>query len=113
MTAEDPIRVALVSVPTPEVGRSLARSLVETGLVACGTVVPGGTSVYAWEGEVHEQAEAILILKLPASKVSAVLEALPARHPYAVPELLFLPVVEGHAPYLDWVRRVQSVGDRA
>jgi periplasmic divalent cation tolerance protein len=25
-------------------------------------------------------------------------------HPYDVPEVLALPVTEGHAPYLQWVR---------
>ena len=28
---------------------------------------------------------------------------LPALHPYEVPELVVLPVEDGHAPYLAWV----------
>jgi periplasmic divalent cation tolerance protein len=24
-------------------------------------------------------------------------------HPYEVPEIIVLPVIAGHAPYLDWV----------
>ena len=102
------VRVALVSVPDEAAGRVLARTLVEQGLVACGTVIPGATSIYVWKGEVCEAAEAVLLLKLPASGVDALLERLPALHPYEVPELLVLPVTEGHRPYLGWVE--QSVG---
>src|SRR5207244_4432842 len=34
---------------------------------------------------------------------SALREALVALHPYEVPEVLALPVVDGHQPYLDWL----------
>jgi len=31
-------------------------------------------------------------------------ERLVALHPYELPELIAVPVTEGHRPYLDWVR---------
>jgi periplasmic divalent cation tolerance protein len=105
---DEPVHVALVSVPTAELGAGLARTLVEEGLVACGTVVPGGTSVYRWDGAIQEASEALLILKLPGSALDRLRVRIPELHPYAVPELLVLPAVDGHPPYLDWVRSVTS-----
>jgi periplasmic divalent cation tolerance protein len=97
--------VLLVTVPTPEAGADLARALVEERLAACGNVVPGIRSIYRWAGEIHDGAEALLVLKTERRLVAAVKERLPALHPYQVPELLVLAVEDGLGPYLDWIAK--------
>jgi periplasmic divalent cation tolerance protein len=66
-------------------------------------VVPGIRSIYRWAGEIHDEAEALLVLKTERRLVTAMKERLPALHPYQVPELLVLPVEDGLGPYLDWI----------
>jgi periplasmic divalent cation tolerance protein len=100
---ESSVHVVLVSVPDGPSGLALARQLVEEQLAACGTVLSGATSVYRWEGRVEVADEAVLLLKCAASSLGALLERVPALHPYDVPEILALPVVTGHPPYLAWV----------
>jgi periplasmic divalent cation tolerance protein len=95
--------VVLVTVPTPEAGADLVRALVDEGLAACGNVLPGVRSIYRWAGEIHDDAEALLLLKTERRLVPALKDRLPALHPYQVPELLVLPVEDGLAPYLAWV----------
>jgi periplasmic divalent cation tolerance protein len=95
--------VVLVTAPTVESAAEMARALVEEGLAACGNVVPGVRSIYRWAGEIHDDPEAILILKTERRLVPALKERLPALHPYQVPELLALPAEEGLAPYLAWI----------
>jgi periplasmic divalent cation tolerance protein len=97
--------VVLVTVPTPDAGADLARALVEEGLAACGNVVPGLRSIYRWAGEIHDEAEALLVLKTERRLVTAMKDRLPALHPYQVPELLVLPVEDGLGPYLDWIAK--------
>jgi periplasmic divalent cation tolerance protein len=97
--------VVVVTVPTPDAGADLARALVEEGLAACGNVVPGLRSIYRWAGEIHDEAEALLLLKTERRLVTAMKERLPALHPYQVPELLVLPVEDGLGPYLDWIAK--------
>jgi periplasmic divalent cation tolerance protein len=95
--------VAFTTAPSAEEGRRIARVLVERRLVACGTVIPGGVSVYRWRGAVEEQDEALVILKTTAERWPELAAALPELHAYEVPELLALPVVSGLGPYLRWV----------
>ena len=95
--------VVLVTAPSAETAAEVARALVEEGLAACGNVVPGLRSIYRWQGQVHDEAEALLVLKTERRLVAALKERLPALHPYQVPELLVLPVEDGLGPYLDWV----------
>jgi periplasmic divalent cation tolerance protein len=95
--------VVLVTVPTPEAGADLARALVDEGLAACGNVLPGVRSIYRWAGEIHDDAEALVLLKTERRLVPALKDRLPALHPYQVPELLVLPVEDGLTPYLAWI----------
>ena len=95
--------VGLVTGPDREQLVRLGRALVEERLIACLNVVDRVTSVYRWEGAVCEEAEALGILKTTASRSDAVEKRVRELHPYDVPEVLFLPVAAGSAPYLDWV----------
>lgn len=93
----------LVTGPDREQLVRLGRALVDERLVACLNVVDRVTSVYRWEGEVCEEAEALGILKTTAARSAAVERRIRELHPYAVPEVLFIPVAAGSPPYIDWV----------
>lgn len=60
-------------------------------------------SRYRWEGEVTQSSEYLLLVKTVAARVDSVTATIVDAHPYDVPEVLALPVVGGHRPYLDWV----------
>jgi len=100
--------VALSTVGSAADAERVARALVERRLAACVNVVPGLVSVYRWKGSVEREEERLLVVKTRADKVEALREALVALHPYELPELVVLPVVGGHAPYLAWI--AESVG---
>ncbi len=95
--------VVLVTTPSADSAAGIARALVGEGLCACGNVVPGIRSIYRWEGEIHDEPEALLVLKAERRLVPALKERLPQLHPYQVPELLVLSVEDGLDPYLAWV----------
>ena len=99
-----PFLAALTTAPTAVAAKRLVRALVERRLVACATVLPGAASTYWWQGVVTEEEEVVVILKTTAARWAALAAALPALHPYEVPELVALPVVGGHRPYLEWLR---------
>lgn len=71
--------------------------------MACGTVIPGGVSIYRWKGDVEEQREAVVILKTTAARWAALAAALPELHPYEVPELIAVPAAAGLPAYLQWL----------
>lgn len=98
------VRVVLMTAPSRDVAVELVRTLVDERLVACGNVVPGLVSVYRWEGEVQEDLEVLVILKTHTGTLPELLRRAPELHPYEVPELLSLPVMEGLPSYLAWVR---------
>ena len=82
---------------------TLVRSLLDRRLIACGNILPGGRSIYRWEGKVADEQEVIVLLKTRASRVEALEMAFGELHPYKVPELLALPVSAGLHKYLEWI----------
>ena len=76
---------------------------MEERLAACGNVLPEVRSIYRWEGQVREDAEALLVLKTTRARLDALRDRVLALHPYQVPEVIALPVEAGSAPYLAWI----------
>lgn len=98
-------RVVLVTAPDVTAAERLVRALVEERLAACGSIVPGVVSIYHWQGETQRAQEVQILLKTNEARVGALLDRVPALHPYEVPEVLVLPVTAGLGAYLEWVRR--------
>jgi periplasmic divalent cation tolerance protein len=99
--------VVLVTAPTAEKAAELARILVEEKLAACGNVIPSIRSIYRWEGKICDEAEALLVLKVPAARLQELSDRVVALHPYDVPEVVALRIEGGNERYIDWI--VQSM----
>ena len=95
--------VVLVTAPSAEKAAEIARTLVEEKLAACGNVIPGIRSIYAWEGTVHDDQEALLVLKAPRKRLQELSDRVVALHPYEVPEVIGLPIEGGNERYIDWI----------
>lgn len=93
------------TVPVGEAGEAIARALVDERLAACVSIHGPMTSVYRWQGQVTAGDEQQLIIKTTDGRVPALRARLAALHPYELPELLVLRVVDGSSTYLDWVRQ--------
>lgn len=92
-----------MSAPDADTALRVARELVRERLIACASVVPAVTSVYRWEGEVREDAEALVVMKTRTALLPRLFERAAEMHPYQVPELLAGPVATGLAAYCGWV----------
>ena len=95
--------VLLSTCPDAATAERLGRVLVEEALAACVNVLPGLRSIYRWNEAVHCDEEAMMIIKTTAAQLAAARERLVALHPYEVPEVVALPVADGHHAYLEWV----------
>ncbi len=81
----------------------IAQALVEQNLAACVQVIGPITSTYRWEDAVETAREWLCLIKTEQARYAAVEVAIIAIHPYAVPEILAVPVTVGSAAYLAWL----------
>ncbi len=104
MSATDAgVIVVLTSLPDRESALKLAGLLVDQRLAACVNVLSECTSIYRWRGQVEKTSEVPVLIKTAAASYRKLEAAIRANHPYELPEIVSVPVVDGLAPYLDWV----------
>lgn len=96
------MRLVLCNCPA-EAADGLARLLVERHLAACVNALPGVKSTYRWRGQICVEEEVTLLIKTREDRLDELTEALAQAHPCDVPEIIALPITEGHQPYLEWV----------
>ena len=100
--------VVFVTCPNRAIARRIATALVTRRLAACVNLLPVIESTFRWQGKIDRCREALLVIKTTRPRFAALRRAVVGLHPYDVPEVIALPVVDGHPPYLTWVRRSVS-----
>ncbi|MBA2669372.1 MAG: divalent-cation tolerance protein CutA [Gemmatimonadetes bacterium] len=86
-------------------GERLVHTLLDDGLIACGNLLPGMTSIYRWKGSIERADEVMVILKTRSSLADPLFSRIAELHPYEVPELVALPVAKVSHAYSAWVRQ--------
>ena len=97
------VTLVITTVPDAEVGERIVETLVEERLIACGTLLAPGTSIYRWDGAVQRAEEIVVLIKTTPAAVSALRSRLHELHPYEVPEVLEFDVGHPAPKYLEWV----------
>ena len=81
----------------------LAEALVGEELAACVNVLPELTSTYRWQGRVEHDREQLCLMKTTRGGFERLRARVVELHPYELPEVVAVPIVAGHAPYLQWI----------
>lgn len=93
----------LTTAGTKEDAQKIAQSLVEKRLAGCVQVVGPIASTYWWEGSLENAEEWLCIIKSRKDLYKELEKAIQQIHPYRVPEILAIPVVDGSQSYLEWL----------
>ena len=101
------VRVLFVTTP-PDLAADLVRTLVQERLIACGNIVPGVRSIYAWNGEVCDEQESVVLLETSVSRVEVAIARLRQLHPYECPKIVVIQPAAVTDDYAAWVVRSTS-----
>lgn len=100
--------VVFVTAKDKQEAQKIARRLVEDKLIACANIVDGVKSVFWWQGKTDEADETLLIMKSEKRLFKKIAAAVKALHSYDLPEVIALPIIEGSADYLKWMKESLS-----
>jgi periplasmic divalent cation tolerance protein len=89
---------------------ALARARVTGRLAACVNVGAPVQSMYHWQGQIETAEEFPVTIKTRAALYPRVEAAIRAGHPYELPEIIAVPLIDGLRPYLDWLA-AETVAD--
>jgi periplasmic divalent cation tolerance protein len=95
----------LTTVPDKKSGQEIAQALVSERLAACVTASGIAESCYWWKDKISQDQEHILFIKTRGNLYPRVEERILETHPYEVPEIIALPLIQGNEKYLDWISK--------
>ena len=96
--------VVLCTCPNEVSARELAHTLLNEKLAACVNLIPQVTSLYIWQGKMEESQEVQLVIKSRRTLFGVLQQRIQTLHPYEVPEILAMPVLNGSPAYLQWLQ---------
>ena len=91
------------AVPDRAFADRLATALVEERLAACVQVAGPIESTYRWQGRVERSPEWSCHCKTTVARAPALQRRVRELHPYEVPEIVVVPLIDGDPSYLRWI----------
>ena len=67
---------------------ALAEQAIQQSLAKCVNIIPGGVSIYPWEGKLERGQEVYALFKSPQDQQAALAQWLEQVHPYDVPAII-------------------------
>ena len=95
--------VVLITAKDQEEAKKIADHLLSGKLAACVNIISGVQSVFWWENKIDNAQEVLLIVKSKKTLFKRIVSAVREVHSYSVPEIIALPIVNGHKDYLKWI----------
>ena len=95
--------LVLTHLPHRDAAVGLARVLLTGRLAACVNVGAPVQSMYHWQGQIETAEEVPVTIKTRAALYPRVEAAIRANHPFELPEIIAVPLIDGLRPYLDWL----------
>ncbi|MEX1045137.1 MAG: divalent-cation tolerance protein CutA [Chthoniobacterales bacterium] len=97
------ILLVFCTFPDADAAASVTRTLVEERLVACGNIIPGVRSIYAWEGKLEDVGEVLVVFKTTGPAYAKLEKRLLKLHPHDTPEIVALEAGAAAKAYAAWV----------
>ncbi len=97
------IIVIYCTVPDKKIAKNITKVLLKHKLAACVSMVDKVQSTFSWEGEICEEKEVLLMIKTRRANYGKIKLVIEDVHPYNVPEVIALPVVDCSENYLKWI----------
>ena len=94
--------LVLVTTTSETEAENLAIALLNERLAACVSIYPI-RSIYRWQGQIENESEWQLAIKSDLKQFEQLSAKIQELHPYAVPEIIALPIVAGSRTDLDWL----------
>ncbi len=108
MSEETTYLLVLTTCPGSITAKQIAQDLVANGHAACVNILPGIHSYFKWGNKVDFKEEYQLLIKTRRGSYKNVEKTILALHPYELPEIIAVPIVEGLEGYLNWINQVTN-----
>lgn len=93
----------VTTLPSKEKAEEIGRLVIGRCLAACAQISGPVESIYWWNKKMETGREWVLTLKTKRALYREVETLIRKVHPYRVPQIIALPIIEGYSEYLKWI----------
>ncbi|NLD38151.1 MAG: divalent-cation tolerance protein CutA [Desulfatiglans sp.] len=93
------------SVVNLETAEKIGESVIEKKLAAIVQITGPVKSMYMWNGRLLKGEDWRIVMKTTREQYQKLEAEIKRLHPYGVPEILAMPVLEGNRDYLNWINK--------
>jgi len=93
------------TVPDKKIANDITKIIMKHKLAACVSMVENVKSVFSWDGEVCKEKEILMLIKTKRTNYGKIKLVIEDIHPYTVPEIIALPIVDCSEDYLKWLAK--------
>jgi len=99
----DEVCEVIITAPDPDWLTEFTRKLIHDRLCASGHNFAPVRSIYRWRGQIHDRTEARVALRTRRSLLPRIIERTRTEHPYEVPSVVAIPIIDGGPDYIRWI----------
>ena len=96
----------ITTVETRDDAERIALHLTKKRLAACVQILGPITSIYWWKNKIEKSNEYLLLIKSKKELYSEIEAGIKQVHPYDVPEIIAVQVIQGFEKYFNWINQV-------
>ena len=97
------IIVIYCTVPDKQIAKDITNILLKHKLAACVSMIDKVRSKFSWDGEICEEKEILMMIKTRRTNYGKIKLVIEDIHPYTVPEIIALPIVDCSEDYFKWL----------
>ncbi len=106
----EPVLV-ITNFPNKESALALAEALVDQHLAACVNTLSPYVSIYRWKDNIESVEETPVLIKTQRRHYERIEQLIKKVHPYELPEVIVVPIVDGLPAYLQWIVDETTLSD--
>lgn len=95
--------IVLSTFPDIDTAKNISSRMVREGAAACASIIQVASSIYVWDGSIHDSPECMVLFKTTAENGGRLRERIGECHPYDTPEIAQMAVENINHPYMKWL----------
>ena len=99
------IKLGYITCKNTKEAKTIAATLLNKKLIACGNIVPKIKSIFKWKNKVVENSESILLVKTNNIKIKKIISLVSKIHSYDNPCIIFIDLKDGNKNFISWVKK--------
>lgn len=99
----DEVCEVIITAPDPDWLVEFTRKLILDRLCASGHNFAPIRTIYRWQGQVYDKTEGRVALRTRRGLLPQIIERTEQEHPYEVPSVVAVPIVDGNPAYVEWI----------